>query len=60
MALAGVEPEQTVLIGDRAERDGMAARRAGAHALIRSDKPLPGWITFRRFDDPVFAPMLAS
>ena len=58
MAAAGAQPSQTVLIGDRAERDGLAARRAGAHALIRSDKPLSGWTTFRRFDDPLFAPML--
>lgn len=57
---AGVEPEQTVLIGDRAERDGLAARRAGAHALIRSDKPIDGWQTFRRFDDPLFAPVLTT
>jgi len=60
MAVAGVEPSATVLIGDRADRDGVAARRAGAHALIRSDKPLPDWITFRRFDDPLFAPMLGD
>lgn len=58
MSIAGVEPGQTLLIGDRAERDGEAARRAGAQALLRSDKPLPGWRTFRRFDDPLFAPLL--
>jgi putative hydrolase of the HAD superfamily len=55
---AGVEPWQTVLIGDRVERDGFAAQRAGAHALIRSDKVRVGWTTFRRFDDPLFAPVL--
>jgi putative hydrolase of the HAD superfamily len=60
MDLAGVQPGETVLIGDRADRDGLAAQRAGAHALIRSDKPLPGWQTFRRFDDPLFAPVLAA
>ena len=58
IGMAGVEPGQTVLIGDRVERDGHAARRAGAHALIRSDKPVDGWLTFRRFDDPLFAPVL--
>lgn len=58
IGMAGVEPSQTVLIGDRVERDGHAARRAGAHALIRSDKPIEGWLTFRRFDDPLFAPIL--
>jgi len=60
MAAAGAAPSATVLIGDRVSRDGLAARRAGAHALIRSDKPQPGWITFRRFDDPLFAPLLKS
>jgi len=54
MEMAGAEPHETVLIGDRAERDGEAARRAGAHCLLRSGKPIPGWRTFARFDDPVF------
>lgn len=58
MAAAGEEPRKTVLIGDRVERDGHAAERAGAHALIRSDRPIQGWTTFRRFDDALFAPML--
>lgn len=57
---AGVEPSETVLVGDRADRDGLAAQRAGAHALIRSDKPVLGWRTFSRFDDPLFAPMHAG
>jgi putative hydrolase of the HAD superfamily len=60
MALAGSDPTRTVMIGDRAERDGEAARRAGTHALLRSDRQLPGWTTFRRFDDPVFAPLLKA
>ncbi|GAO38842.1 putative hydrolase [Sphingomonas changbaiensis NBRC 104936] len=54
MALAGAKPHQTVLIGDRAERDGEAARRSGAHCLLRSEQRLSGWRTFARFDDPVF------
>ena len=58
ISAAGVRPDKAVLIGDRADRDGLAARRAGAHALIRSDKPVDGWRTFSRFDDPVFAPIL--
>jgi putative hydrolase of the HAD superfamily len=60
MAAAGAAPSETVMIGDRVERDGNAARRAGAHALIKSDRPKPGWQTFSRFDDPLFAPLLAS
>lgn len=59
MSMAQVEAQETVLIGDRVERDGMAARRAGAHALIRSDRPRGGWTTFRRYDDPIFTPLLS-
>jgi FMN phosphatase YigB (HAD superfamily) len=51
---AGAEPQSTVLIGDRAERDGAAALRAGAWPLIRTRKSLAGWQTFARFDDPIF------
>lgn len=60
MARAGTGPAATLLIGDRVERDGAAARRAGVASLIRTSKPRPGWRTFTRFDDPVFAPMLAA
>ena len=56
---AKVDPAETILIGDRVERDGLAAQRAGAEALIRTSKPIEGWRTFRRFDDPVFSPLLA-
>ena len=55
MAMAGATPAQTVLIGDRVERDGEAARRAGAHSLIRSGKPLEGARCFARYDDEIFA-----
>lgn len=54
MALAGASPAQTVLIGDRAERDGEAARRAGVHCLLRTSQS-GGVGTFVRFDDPLFA-----
>jgi putative hydrolase of the HAD superfamily len=60
MAAAGVEPEATVLIGDRPERDGLAARRAGARALIRSSRPLEGWQTFSRYDGDAFERLLRS
>jgi putative hydrolase of the HAD superfamily len=56
---ADVKPHQTLVIGDRADRDGLVARRAGARALIRSSKPIEGWQTFARFDDALFAPFLA-
>jgi len=58
MNVAGVAPQATLLIGDRPERDGLAAQRAGARCLIRSSRPRPGWPSFARFDDAVFAPML--
>ncbi len=55
MAMAEATPAQTVLIGDRVERDGEAARRAGAYSLIRSGKPLVGTRCFARYDDEIFA-----
>jgi FMN phosphatase YigB (HAD superfamily) len=59
MQAAGAEPATTVLIGDRPDRDGVAARRAGVRAMIRSQRPLEGWQTFARFDDPLFRPLFA-
>lgn len=59
MARANVGPAATLLIGDRVDRDGVAAREAGARVLIRSARPIEGWQTFDRFDDALFAPMLA-
>jgi len=60
IAAAGMKPRETVVIGDRVDRDGLVARRAGAQALIRSSRPIEGWQTFARFDDALFAPFLAS
>ena len=60
IAAAGVKPHETVVIGDRVDRDGLVAQRAGAQALIRSSKPIEGWQTFARFDDALFSPLLAS
>ena len=57
---AGVKPHETVVIGDRVDRDGLVARRAGAQALIKSSKPIEGWQTFARFDEALFSPVLAS
>jgi len=58
MAAAGVEPHETVVVGDRVDRDGLAAQRAGAQALIRSSRPIEGWQVFARYDDALFAPFL--
>lgn len=55
MARAATGPAETVLIGDRPERDGLAAQAASVRALIRSRKSLRGWPTFGRYDDPLFA-----
>ena len=60
MRNSGLGPDRTLLIGDRPERDGEAARRAGAMALIRSDRPISGWRTFSGFSDPVFAPLFEA
>lgn len=51
---AGAKPRQTVLIGDRADRDGVVARRIGAWPLIRSRRPIADWQTFAKFDDAIF------
>ncbi len=60
LATTGIRPEAAVMIGDRVERDGAIAVRVGMRALIRSSQPIAGWQTFRRFDDPLFAPLLAA
>lgn len=58
MAKAGVQPHETLLIGDRAERDGEAANRAGGHALIRSRSRIEGFQTFRDYKDPIFTSLI--
>ncbi len=67
MSRAGVAASRTVMIGDRDERDGMAARLAGTHAVIlgrpgrgrwaghTAGHTAPWWVT--GFDDPLFAPL---
>ena len=56
----GTPAQRTLMVGDRVDRDGIAARRAGVRALIRSSKTHPDFDTFRAYDDPVFQPMLAQ
>jgi putative hydrolase of the HAD superfamily len=56
MSAAGVTARDTVLIGDRAERDGRAGERAGVRTLIRSSKPIERYQTFATFHDALFAP----
>ena len=60
MAAAGAGPHETVMIGDRAERDGLAARRAGTRVLLRSTRQIKGWRTFASYRDPLFSPFIAT
>lgn len=53
----GTPPDRTLMIGDRFDRDALAAKRAGVRALIRSRNAHPEFDTFNRFDDSVFAPL---
>lgn len=51
MTLAGVGPEATVMIGDRAERDGEMGRRARVKTYLRSTEAISGWDCFSSFHD---------
>ena len=51
MALAGAQPRETVMIGDRAERDGEMGVRAGVKTYLRSAKKTEGWPCFRSFGE---------
>ncbi len=56
---AGITAEETLVIGDRMDRDAAGAAAIGVPALIRSAHG-GGKAIFRRFDDPPFAPILAE
>lgn len=56
---AGVTAGETLVIGDRVDRDAAAAAAIGVPSLIRSPQGT-GKTTFRRFDDPAFALILAE
>lgn len=58
MAAAGATAGDTLLIGDRADRDGVAGQRAGVKTLIRSSKPIKAFQTFKTFHDPLFDPFI--
>jgi len=60
MATAGAGPQETILIGDRIDRDGEASLRAGAASLIRSSRPIKGWPCFANYAAPQFAPLLEA
>jgi len=54
---AGVAAGEAVVIGDRSDRDGAIAERVGTRFLLRGATAAA---QFRRFDDPVFQPLLAA
>ncbi|MGY6770890.1 HAD family hydrolase [Komagataeibacter sp. NFXK3] len=55
IAKAGAKPTTTLLIGDRPERDGLAARNAGTYVLIRSSKADQDYQTFEKYIDNIFS-----
>lgn len=59
MAAAGVDAAATLFIGDRIDRDGAAAHRAGVRVIIRSSKPIDGWATTTNFNNDYFAAVQA-
>ena len=50
MEVAGASPAKTLMIGDRDDRDGQAARRADVDFLLRTDRPA-GPDTFTAFSE---------
>lgn len=60
MEKAGENQNSTVLIGDRPELDGEAARRAGVRFLLRSSRQLESWTCFGSYSDCLFAGLHAS
>jgi putative hydrolase of the HAD superfamily len=58
MAAAGAKARETLYIGDRVDRDGVAGQRAGVRILIRSSKPIEAFQTFKTFHDPLFNPFM--
>jgi phosphoglycolate phosphatase len=46
--------QRALMVGDRFDRDGEVALRAGVQALIRSRRPHALFNTFNSFSDPVF------
>lgn len=55
MRRSGSESANTLLIGDRPERDGEAARKAGTYVLIRSTKKHNDFQTFNRYTESIFS-----
>lgn len=58
LAKAGVPAARAILIGDRADHDGVAAQRAGAAVLLRREQPHKDFPSFASYRDPLFYPLL--
>jgi HAD superfamily hydrolase (TIGR01549 family) len=58
MTAACATARETLYIGDRVDRDGVAGQRAGVRTLIRSSKPIEAFQTFKTFHDPLFDPFI--
>lgn len=54
MEMAHETPDTTVLIGDRADRDGAVAQRAGVRCLLRSSRQIADLTCFNAYDAPLF------
>jgi phosphoglycolate phosphatase len=59
LARTGVPAERTLMVGDRFDRDGEVALRAGVRALIRSARPHASFATFKGYNDPLFQPLFS-
>lgn len=57
MQRAGVLPARTLMVGDRFERDAVAAQRAGAQVLLRAARPQVQVASFGSYRASVFAPL---
>jgi putative hydrolase of the HAD superfamily len=60
MERAGARPDQTLMIGDRDERDGEIARRCGVSVWLRSSRRLAGRNWFPTYDAKPFDTLLSD
>ncbi len=60
LKLAGVEPQRSLMIGDRFDRDGEVARRVGMRALIKSNRCESEIDRFSSYTDDIFRPLLQT
>ena len=60
LKLAGVEPQRSLMIGDRFDRDGEVARRVGMRALIKSNLRENEVDKFSSYTDDIFRPLFQT